>query len=110
MIVKLRRRNAGYPELTAGHSYGVIGIEAGQFRILNDLGRPYLYPARLFTVVDPREPGDWVIQVGEDGERYAYPPPLNDIGFFEDFFDDKRKAVTTFWRVVNQRLTKAPAA
>ena len=43
---------------------------------------------------------------GEDSERYAYPPPLNDPGFFEDFFDSKPEAVKTFWRVVNERLAK----
>ena len=32
------------------------------------------------------------------------PVPLNNSGFFEDFFDEKTKAVATFWRVVNQRL------
>jgi hypothetical protein len=51
--------------------------------------RPYLYPARLFQVLDPREPADWVTDYGDDGERYAYPPPLNDPGFFEDFLDDR---------------------
>ena len=110
MIVKVRRRNPRFPDLTAGQPYVVIGIEADDLRILSDQGRPYLYPSPLFEVVDPREPGDWVAQVGEDGERYAYPPPLNAPGFFEDFFDGKRKAVTTFWRVLNQRLTTASAA
>jgi hypothetical protein len=43
---------------------------------------------------------------GDDGERYAYPAPLNDPGFFEDFFDNQPKAVKTFWHVVNQRLAK----
>ena len=82
----------------------VIGIEADDLRILNDAGRPYLYPPRLFMVIDRREPSDWVSEVGDDGERYAYPPPLNKPGFFEDFFDDKSRAVGTFWRVVNQQL------
>ncbi len=50
------------------------------------------------------EPNDWVTEFGEDRERYSYPPSLNKAGFFEDFFDEKRKAVVTFWRVVNQRL------
>lgn len=104
MIVKLRRRNARYRDLTPGQAYVVIGIEGDHFRILNDAGRPYLYPPGLFTVPDPREPGDWVTELGEDGERYAYPAPLNDPGFFEDFFEDKPKAVRTFWRVLNQRL------
>lgn len=110
MTVKLRRRYARYPDLTPGHPYVVIGIEAGDLRILNDQGRPYLYPARLFEVVDAREPDDWVTEFGEEGERYAYPPPFNGCGFFEDFFDAKPKAVTTFWRVVNQRLATAIVA
>jgi hypothetical protein len=90
-------------------TYVVIGIEADDYRILNDAGRSYLYPRGLFRVVDPREPEDWVTEYGEDGERNAYPAPLNDAGFFEDFFDDRSKAVRTFWRVVNQRLATVGA-
>lgn len=104
MIVKLRRKHARYPELTPGLSYVVIGIEANDFRILNDQGRPYLYPSRLFEITDPNKPDDWVTERGEEGECYAYPPPLNTCGFFEDFFDAKPKAVAMFWRIVNQRL------
>ncbi|MBI4609119.1 MAG: hypothetical protein HY726_08925 [Candidatus Rokubacteria bacterium] len=104
MIVKLRRKNPRYRDLTPGQPYLVIGIEADEFRILNDAGRPYLYPSRLFRLVDSREPRDWVTEFGEDRERYAYPVPLNKPGFFEDFFDEKPKALRTFWRIVNQRL------
>ncbi len=109
MIVKLRRRSARRPDLTLRQPYVVIGIEGDDYRILNDAGRPYLYPCGLFAVLDAREPGDWVSEIGEDGERYAYPAPLNDPGFFEDFFDDKSKAVRTFWRVVNERLATVGA-
>ena len=109
MTVKLKRRNMQYPDLTSGYPYLVIGIEAGDLRVLNDHGRPYLYPVRLFEVVDPREPEDWITELGENGERYAYPPPLNECGFFEDFFDDNAEAVVTFWHVVNQRLATASA-
>lgn len=52
MIVKLRRKNANYPDLMPGQQYMVIGIEADDFRLLNDQGRPYLYPSRLFEVID----------------------------------------------------------
>ena len=104
MIVKLRRKNSRYPDLSPQQNYVVIGIEADDFRLLNDCGRPYLYPARLFDVVDPREPKNWVTEFGDDGERYAYPSPLNDAGFFEDFFDDQKKTVAIFWQVVNQNL------
>jgi hypothetical protein len=107
MIVKLQRRNPRYPDLTPGQPYVVIGIEGDEFRILNDAGRPYLYPPGAFTVIDAREPEDWVMEYGDDGERYAYPAPLNHPGFFEDFFDDQPKAVRTFWCVVNQRLATA---
>lgn len=107
MTAKLKRKSARYPDLTPGQPYAVIGIEADDLRILNDQGRPYLYPASLFKMVDPLEPDDWITEFGEDGERYAYPPPLNECGFFEDFFDDKPEAVVTFWQVVNQRLATA---
>ncbi|MEK7729995.1 MAG: hypothetical protein AAB354_16425 [candidate division KSB1 bacterium] len=89
MIVKFRRKNIRYPDLTPRQNYVVIGIEADALRILNDQGRPYLYPVRLFDVVNPKEPEDWVTEFGEERERYAYPSPLNGVGFFEDFFDDK---------------------
>ncbi len=65
MVVQLRREAPDYPDLTPHQDYVVIGIEADDFRILNDQGRPYLYPADLFEVVDPREPADWVVEYGE---------------------------------------------
>lgn len=104
MIVKLKKKNARYRDLMVGQPYVVIGIEADDLRILNDTGRPFLYPPDLFSLIDPKEPPDWITEFGDDGERYSYPAPLNKSGFFEDFFDEKAKAVRTFWRVVNQRL------
>lgn len=107
MIVKIKRKNSQYPDLTPEQPYLVIGIEADDLRILNDQGRPYLYPRRLFQVVDAQEPDIWVSEYGEEGERYAYPLPLNGCGFFEDFFDEDQEAVATFWRVVNEHLATA---
>jgi hypothetical protein len=104
MIVKLKKKNARYRDLTLGQPYVVIGIEADELRLLNDAGRPFLYPPDLFSLIDSKEPADWVTEFGDDGERYSYPRPLNKSGFFEDFFDEKAKTVGTFWRVVNQRL------
>jgi len=109
MIVKLKSNNANYPELSAEQVYFVIGIEADDFRILNDCGKPYLYPAEWFTVVDAHEPQDWVSELGEDGERYAYPPQLNQAGFFEDVFDNKPEQTAVFWHTVNQRLAAEAA-
>ncbi len=110
MIIKLRRKIDEFKDLTPGQPYVVIGIEADDFRLLNDQGRPYLYPYRIFEVVDPREPSDWTEEIGEEGKKYAYPPPLNGVGFFEDFFDSKENAVSVFWRAVNQRLSIAAEA
>ena len=66
MIVKLRRKNSRYPDLAPRQNYVVIGVEADDLRILNDQGRPYLYPVRLFEIVDAREPADWIAELGED--------------------------------------------
>jgi hypothetical protein len=104
MIVKLKKKSTRYRDLTFGQPYVVIGIEADHLRILNDAGRPFLYPPDLFSLSNSKEPTDWVTEFGEDGERYSYPTPLNKSGFFEDFFDEKAKAVATFWRVVNRQL------
>jgi len=107
MIVELCERDSRYPDLTPGQPYVVLGIEADDLRILNDQGRPYLYPSKIFAVVDAREPEDWVSETGQDNERYTYPLPFNDAGFFEDYFDGKSEAVATFWRVMNRRLSAA---
>lgn len=104
MIVKLKKRNSSYRDLTFGQPYVVIGIEADELRLLNNAGRPFLYRPTLFSVIESEEPSDWVTEFGDDGERYSYPPALNKPGFFEDFFDQKTKAVATFWRIVNQQL------
>jgi hypothetical protein len=93
--------------LAPGQCYSVIGIEADDYRILDDTGRPFLYSASAFDVVDAAEPTDWISELGEDGERYAYPAELNAPGFFEDFFDNDPAAVATFWHKVNARLSNA---
>ncbi|HEV7681359.1 MAG TPA: hypothetical protein VGO68_04510 [Pyrinomonadaceae bacterium] len=104
MIVKLKKKNTRYRDLTFGQPYVVIGIEANELRLLNDVGRPFLYPPELFSLIDSNEPRDWITEFGDDGERYSYPLPLNKSGFFEDFFDQKTAAVTAFWREVNKRF------
>ncbi len=101
---KTKRKKTNYSDLTPEQPYVVIGIEADDYRIINDNGRHYLYPHNLFELQDDYEPKDWITEIGEDGERYAYPPSLNKPGFFEDFFDGDEKAVSQFWRVLNQHL------
>lgn len=107
MIVKLPKTHPDYPQLSAGQGYLVIGIEADDYRLLNDWGEPCLYPPELFEIIDAREPADWVSEVGDEGERYAYPPALNAAGFFEDFFERKPEAMQIFWHTINQGLTAA---
>jgi hypothetical protein len=99
MKVKFTPQNGNsYRDLTADNVYRVIGIEADEYRLINDFGGPYLYPPDLFIVVESEEPADWVTEYGDEGERYAYPPELDQPGFFEDYFDDDPTAVLTFRR------------
>jgi hypothetical protein len=107
MIVKLKNKVSQYTDLTFQQTYVVLGIEADDFRILNNYGRPYLYPHDLFEIVDFHEPEDWTKEIGDEGECYAYPPALNTPGFFEDFFDGKDEIVAQFWHIINQRLAIA---
>ena len=106
MIVKLKETSLDYSDLTVNQPYCVIGIEANDYRLLNDYGKPYLYPSELFQIIDFREPNDWITEYGDDGERYSYPPSLNKVGFFEDYFDGEKKAISLFWNIVNQKLSK----
>ncbi len=107
MIVKLKKEDPNYHDLTPDQPYFVIGIEADDYRILNDYGKPYLYPANLFDIIDYREPITWITQHGADGERYSYPSVLNEVGFFEDYFDGKNEALSRFWHVLNKHLAEA---
>ena len=56
MIVRLKKGHPDFPDLTPDQPYFVIGIEADDCRLLNDHGKPYLYPRHLFEVIDSREP------------------------------------------------------
>ncbi|MCF7994959.1 MAG: hypothetical protein K9L88_08990 [Chromatiaceae bacterium] len=107
MIVRLKTTHPEYPDLSANQPYFVIGIEADDFRILNDWGKPYVYPCALFDVIDSERPADWLIDIGDDGEQYAYPAALNAPGFFEDFFDQKPEQAAIFWHELNKVLSHA---
>jgi hypothetical protein len=84
-----------YRDLTPGNRYRVLGIEADQYRILSDEGRPYLYPPELFDIVDASRPADWVVTVSDD-QTYAYPVELGRPGFFEAYFDNDPAAIRAF--------------
>jgi len=107
MIVKLKSSYTEYPDLSENQPYFVIGIEADDYRLLNDAGKPYLYHPELFEVIDARQPTDWITEFGDDGEQYSYPSLLNEVGFFEGLFEQQPEKISIFWHVVNQTLTKA---
>jgi hypothetical protein len=106
MIVKLKQ-SIPYQNINPNNIYFVIGIEADYYRIINDLGKPYLYSPDIFQVIDDSEPTDWSTEFGQEGERYSYPIALNQAGFFEDYFDGKEESISLFWYIINQRLAKA---
>lgn len=108
MMVKLSPKKS-YPDLSPQQPYVVMGIEADDYRILNDRGQPYLYPSQDFETIDATEPADWIVEIGEEGKKYAYPIVFNQPGFFEDFFDHQEAAVKQFWRVINQELAAVAA-
>lgn len=87
--------NHAEKSLTPGNVYRVIGIEADNFRLMNDYGEAALYPTNLFNIVDDRRPGNWVTSYGEEGEQYAYPAEMSRPGFFEDVWDGDYRAFRT---------------
>lgn len=84
--------------ITGGMTYVVLGIEADEYRLLNDEKEPVLYAPALFDVVDEQTPACWLCSFGPDGEKYAYPPELNEPGFFEDYHDGVPSAVVALRR------------
>lgn len=103
MKIKTKKSNGTVLPLTMGRKYEVLGIEADDFRILNDPdSKPYgndpvLFDPEYFEVIDATEPSFWVCSVGVDGERYCYPPEWNCIGFFEDYHDGVKEVKKQFW-------------
>ena len=87
-------------KLTLGRNYEVLGIEADDYRILNDRNDPVLYSPDAFCVVDAAEPVFWTSSVGEEGERYAYLEAWAQVGFFEDLHDRHTDAHETFWKTL----------
>ncbi len=96
-------------DLSVGDVYEVIGIEAGDYRLLNDAGDPLLFSPEIFEVVDPTRPAHWVCEP-IDGVEYAYSPELGAPGFFEDYHDGDPQAVRTFNRYLNRHLHLTDAA
>jgi len=73
--------------LTVGREYEVLGIKSDALRLLTDKGEPVLFDSECFEVTDSSEPAFWVSVLGDEGERYAYPPGWGVPGFFEAWHD-----------------------
>lgn len=97
-----------YADFTREKHYEVLGIEADDYRILNDEGKPYLYPRDLFVVVDPHESEEWITEYGAEGERYAYPKELSSAGFFEDWFEGDEQARAAFQAYLDRKAAISP--
>ena len=93
----------GICDLSTETAYEVLGIEADDYRIVDDAGDPVLFSPHLFDIVDPSEPLDWVSNIGDEGERYAYPAELNEVGFFERYFDGDVTTVQTLSDYLRRR-------
>lgn len=99
-------RNA---DLTPGETYEVLGIEAGDLRLLDDTGSPVLFDPGMFQVVDGSRPADWVSET-MDGVEYAGPPEFSRSGFWEDFHEHDPAARAAFARYLNRHLKTTDAA
>jgi len=95
--------------VTPGETYEVLGIEAGDYRLIDDFGDPVLIDASACEVVDPARPADWVASI-EDGVEYAYPPEFNEPGFWERYHEQEAEARRVYSRYVNRKLRTTDAA
>lgn len=89
--------------------YSVIGIDNDNYRVIDEIGEPILYPKGLFDIVDSSIPESWIKNTFPDGDYYIDPPELSEAGFYEDLFDRKPEAIKIFRSFVinNNLMTKA---
>lgn len=95
--------------LTVGQSYAVIGIEAGDLRVIDDMGAPVLFEPELFEITEAARPAGWVSETIE-GDEYAGPAEFSGVGFWEDYFEQDPDARAAFSRYLNQHLGTTDAA
>lgn len=94
--------NRDHQHLKEDSEYTVIGIDDENFRIINDIGEPVLYPKTLFIVLDPIIPKTWVKEEFEDGEYHVNPLELSSRGFYEKYFEKDTKAVKIFKKFIKE--------
>jgi len=85
-----------HQHLTPKKIYEVIGINYEDYRVVDDIGEPILYPKYLFEVIDPSVPETWIREEYSPDEYYIDPPELCRPGFYEEYFDGKPEAKAIF--------------
>jgi len=74
-----------HSSLSSGETYFVIGVNESDYRLVDDLGEPILFPKTLFQVLDRSIPAGWVLHDQEDC-YYLDPEAVAQPGFYEDWF------------------------
>lgn len=92
-----------------GEAYGVLGIEGGFYRLIDDLGDPVLFEPELFELLNDTRPSGWVSKT-IDGDEYAGPPEFAEPGFSEDFHEREPQARAVYARYLNRHLDTTDAA
>lgn len=103
-MISNKNQTLNYPDLTPGNIYRVLCVEANDYRIINDEGKPYVFPAEIFEIVE-KGGEDWETNYIE-GQEYSYPKELSSPGFFEDYFDRDKKAIAIFDIYMNKLMGK----
>lgn len=102
MKVKLKSNVRDVTGLKNNVTYRVLGIEAGDYRILDESGDPVLFQPAFFEIIDPRYPSEWIVETGEAGDVYAYPKELMRPGFFEDWHDGEEETKAELLTYLNR--------
>ena len=89
--------------------YFAIEVNHEEYRIIDDLGEPILYPKELFELVDPSLPPSWQFLEYPDGEYHLGPTKTLVWGLYEDFFgsDGNRVAQAQAQQAVREVLEAA---
>ena len=93
--------------LTLGNTYEIVAIEAGDYRVVDDTGKPCLFDPNCFEVIDASEPAEWRSEV-VDEVRYAGPPEWSEPGFFERWHDGDERAREIFRSTCARLYGRAP--
>jgi hypothetical protein len=95
--------------ISPSEEYFAIEVNHEEYRIIDDLGEPILYPKELFEVVDPSLPAGWQFLQYPDGEYHLGPTKTLVRGLYEDFFgsDGSRVAQAQAQQAVREVLEAA---